>query len=81
MYKEDDNVLNELISRGDCANCKICCKFEPDELIDAPTFTKKQMQYIKDNINENLNVHYYLKKVVYCQTNIDLLIVNLGHFI
>lgn len=54
MYKEDDNVLNELISRGDCANCKICCKFEPDELIDAPTFTKKQMQYIKDNINENL---------------------------
>lgn len=54
MYKEDDNVLNELISRGDCANCKICCKFEPDELIDAPTFTKKQMQYIKDNINENV---------------------------
>lgn len=54
MYKEDDNVLNELISIGDCANCKICCKFEPDELIDAPTFTKKQMQYIKDNINENL---------------------------
>ena len=54
MYKEDDNVLNELISRGDCANCKICCKFEPDELIDAPTLTKKQMQYIKDNINENL---------------------------
>ena len=47
-------MLNELISRGDCANCKICCKFEPDELIDAPTFTKKQMQYIKDNINENL---------------------------
>lgn len=47
-------MLNELISRKDCANCKICCKFEPDELIDAPTFTKKQMQYIKDNINENL---------------------------
>lgn len=47
-------MLEELISREDCANCKICCKFEPDELIDAPTFTKEQMQYIKCNINKNL---------------------------
>ena len=47
-------MLNELISREDCANCKICCKFEPDELIDAPTFTKEQMQYIKNNINKDL---------------------------
>ena len=31
-------MLNELISREDCANCRICCKFEPDELIDAPVF-------------------------------------------
>lgn len=47
-------MLNELISREDCAKCKICCQFEPDELIDAPTFTKKQMQHIKNNIDKDL---------------------------
>lgn len=47
-------MLSELISREDCANCRICCKFEPDELIDAPTFTKEQMQYIKNNINKDI---------------------------
>ena len=36
-------MLSELISREDCANCRICCKFEQDELIDAPTFTKQQI--------------------------------------
>ena len=47
-------MLNELISREDCANCKICCKFEPDELIDAPVFNKDQMEYIKNNINSEI---------------------------
>ncbi len=47
-------MLNELISREDCANCKICCKFEPDELIDAPVFNKEQMEYIKNNINSEI---------------------------
>ena len=47
-------MLNELISREDCANCKICCKFEPDELIDAPVFNKTQMEYIKNNINSDI---------------------------
>lgn len=47
-------MLNELISREDCANCRICCKFEPDELIDAPVFNKEQMEYIKNNINSEI---------------------------
>ena len=48
-------MLNELISREDCANCRICCKFQPDELIDAPVFNKEQMEYIKKNINNEIN--------------------------
>lgn len=47
-------MLSELISREDCANCKICCKFESDELIDAPVFNKEQMEYIINNINSNI---------------------------
>ena len=47
-------MLNELISREDCANCRICCKFEEDELIDAPTFTKEQVDYIKKNIDKSI---------------------------
>lgn len=47
-------MLEELISRDDCANCKICCKFEEDELIDAPVFNNKQVEYIKKNIDSNI---------------------------
>ena len=63
-------MLNELITREDCAHCQICCKFEPDELIDAPVFNKKQMTYIKENIDKNIefeekNGLYQIKLVEY----------------
>lgn len=48
-------MLNELISREDCAKCKICCKFEEDELIDAPTFTQSQINYINNEIDSKIN--------------------------
>ena len=47
-------MLEELLSREDCANCKICCKFEPDELVDAPVFNEEQYKYIKENIDSNI---------------------------
>lgn len=63
-------MLNELISREDCANCRICCKFEQDELIDAPVFNKEQTEYIKNNINSDIefidaNGLYQIKLVNY----------------
>ena len=63
-------MLNELISREDCANCRICCKFEPDELIDAPVFNEKQVAYVKENIDGNIefeekNGLYQIKLVAY----------------
>ena len=48
------DMLEELLTRDDCANCKICCKFEEDELIDAPVFNKNQVEYIKKNINSTI---------------------------
>lgn len=39
-------MLEELLTLEDCANCKICCHFQEDELFDAPTFTKEQIDYI-----------------------------------
>jgi len=48
-------MLGELISRECCAKCKICCKFEDDELIDAPLFDKEQMEYILKNIDKKIN--------------------------
>ncbi len=47
-------MLEELLTREDCANCKICCKFEEDELMDAPVFSAKQVEYIKNNIDNNI---------------------------
>ena len=40
-------MLENILTTQDCEICKICCKFEPDELIDAPTFTVEQMEYSK----------------------------------
>ena len=48
-------MLEELLTRDDCANCKICCKFEEDELIDAPVFSKNQVEYIKKNIDNSID--------------------------
>ena len=48
-------MLEELLTRDDCANCKICCKFEEDELIDAPVFNKNQVEYIKKNIDNSID--------------------------
>ena len=39
-------MLEELLTLEDCANCKICCHFQEDELFDAPTFTKEQKDFI-----------------------------------
>lgn len=36
-------MLENILCSKDCAACQICCKFEPDELIDAPTFSKEEM--------------------------------------
>ena len=36
-------MLENILCSKDCAACQICCKFEPDELIDAPTFSKGEM--------------------------------------
>lgn len=47
-------MLEELLTYKDCANCKICCKFEPDELIDAPTFTKEEMDNVINNIDSSI---------------------------
>lgn len=36
-------MLENILCSADCAVCQICCKFEPNELIDAPTFSKEEM--------------------------------------
>lgn len=36
-------MLENILCSADCAACQMCCKFEPDELIDAPTFSKEEM--------------------------------------
>lgn len=51
-------MLGELITRDDCAKCKICCKFEKDELIDAPMFSKRQKRYIRNNISNKIKFKY-----------------------
>ncbi len=47
-------MLEGLLTEEDCRNCKLCCYFENDELIDAPMFTKEEKGYIIGNINSNI---------------------------
>lgn len=36
-------MLRKILHSEDCAKCQMCCKFELDELVDAPTFSEKEM--------------------------------------
>ena len=47
-------MLEELITRDDCAQCRICCQFEDDELMDAPSFDEEEKNYIKNNIDNKI---------------------------
>lgn len=38
----DLSVEPTILASEDCFNCKKCCRYEPDELMDAPTFTEEQ---------------------------------------
>jgi len=55
-------MLEEYLSTKDCATCKICCKFEPDEICDAPTFTEEEMLLSK---KVNCNAEFIKKGAVY----------------
>ena len=47
-------MLAGLLTENDCRDCKLCCHFEKEELIDAPTFTKEEKRYIIENINSKI---------------------------
>ncbi len=47
-------MLENLLTEDDCKNCKLCCHFEKDELLDAPTFTNEEKRYIIENIDSNI---------------------------
>ncbi|MFH1284102.1 MAG: hypothetical protein ABIH78_00745 [Candidatus Peregrinibacteria bacterium] len=36
------SVEPPILASEDCFNCRKCCKYEPDELMDAPMFTEEQ---------------------------------------
>jgi Fe-S-cluster containining protein len=47
-------MLNDLLTLQDCKSCKLCCKFEKDELIDAPLFTQDIVDIVLNQINSNI---------------------------
>ncbi len=44
-------MISHLLSRADCAKCKICCKYSQGSKWDAPGFTEEELQFSK-NIKE-----------------------------
>lgn len=52
-------MLEELLTYNDCKKCKLCCLFEEDELIDAPTFTEEEKENVIKNINSSIE---FIKK-------------------
>ena len=52
-------MLEKILTKQDCRKCKLCCKFQEDELIDAPTFTETEKNYIINNIEKKVN---FIKK-------------------
>lgn len=44
-------VSDNLLTSADCFKCRKCCKYEPDELIDAPMFTPEQKRQMETELN------------------------------
>ena len=40
-------VSDNLLTSDDCFTCKKCCRYEPDELMDAPMFTEDQKEKLQ----------------------------------
>lgn len=47
-------MLEGLLTEKDCQKCKLCCHFEKEEIIDAPTFTNEEKKYIIETIDKNI---------------------------
>lgn len=47
-------MLDEILTLKNCQECKKCCKFEYDELLDAPTFKEKDKNYIIQYIDKSI---------------------------
>lgn len=45
-------MLESILKQSDCSSCKLCCKFQEDELIDAPTFTIEEVIKAKSLCNQ-----------------------------
>ena len=69
-------MLENLLTEDDCKNCKLCCHFEKDELLDAPTFTNEEKRYIIENIDSNIKFNKILYKYL-----IKKYFVNKGSFL
>lgn len=56
MKNNDKNPLKNLLSSSDCFNCGLCCKFNPDDYIDAPMFSQSQKRRIfKEHLEKNIS--------------------------
>lgn len=47
-------MLNPVLTSQDCMACKLCCKFEPDEIVDAPLFTEEIRDLVLTLIDANI---------------------------
>ncbi len=44
-------MLTEILSREECAKCRICCCFDSYDIWEAPVISKELSEKIKDDIN------------------------------
>lgn len=50
-------MLGELLSREECAKCKICCCFDSDDIWEAPVITDEMAdKIVKSVVNQNFIV-------------------------
>lgn len=47
-------MLDELLTKNDCKQCKKCCIFFEDELVDAPLFSYSEKEHILKEIDPNV---------------------------
>ena len=50
-------MLNKILSKEECANCRICCCFDSSDIWEAPVITRSKADEILEKYNSDQKFH------------------------
>ncbi|MBQ8791682.1 MAG: hypothetical protein IJZ51_10275 [Ruminiclostridium sp.] len=52
-------MLKKILSPKSCADCRVCCVFDRDDIWEIPLLSEELLDYIKENVNPDIEYKKY----------------------